>query len=143
MNTDALKLENQICFPLYACAKELVRQYKPFLDEIGLTYTQYITMMVLWEHRTMNVKKLGEFLYLDSGTMTPLLKKLEASGFVRRSRLLEDERNVIVELTVEGEKLREKAIEIPNKMAQCLPISEDEAKKLYEILYKLLGYMKE
>ena len=89
---DVLKLENQICFPLYACSKEIVRKYKPFLDEIDLTYTQYITMMVMWEHKEMSVKDLGEYLYLDSGTLTPVLKKLEQKGYVTRARDVQDER---------------------------------------------------
>ena len=89
---DAIKLENQICFPLYACAKEIVRRYKPFLDELDLTYTQYITMMVLWEEKEMNVKELGKRLYLDSGTLTPVLKRLEQKGLVIRKRNSKDER---------------------------------------------------
>ena len=92
---DAIKLENQICFPLYACAKEIVRRYKPFLDELNLTYTQYITMMVLWEEKEMNVKELGKRLYLDSGTLTPVLKRLEQKGLVIRKRNSKDERVLI------------------------------------------------
>ncbi|SFS01165.1 MarR family winged helix-turn-helix transcriptional regulator [Anaeromicropila populeti] len=138
MNTDALKLENQLCFPLYACAKEVVRKYKPFLDEIGITYTQYITMMVLWEHRSINVKTLGEYLYLDSGTLTPLLKKLEGMGLIKRRRLETDERNVIVDLTEQGEKLKLDAVGIPEKIGACISLEEEEAKTLYRILYKIL-----
>lgn len=137
-NIDKLKLENQLCFPLYASAKEVVRKYKPFLDEIGLTYTQYITMMVLWEHKSINVKSLGDYLYLDSGTLTPLLKKLESLGYVKRTRLPEDERNVIVELTERGEALKEEAKIIPEKIARCIPIEKSEAEVLYRILYKIL-----
>ena len=96
---EQLKLENQLCFPLYAAAKEVVRKYKPFLDELDLTYTQYIAMMVLWEHESMNVKELGSKLYLDSGTLTPLLKKLEAKGYISRCRCKEDERNLIIQIT--------------------------------------------
>ena len=103
---DALKLEKQLCFPLYAVSKEIVKKYKPFLDELDLTYTQYITMMVMWEHKEMNVKELGEHLYLDSGTLTPVLKKLEQKGWVKRNRAKEDERVLIVTLTTEGEKLK-------------------------------------
>ena len=109
---DALKLEKQLCFPLYAVSKEIVKKYKPYLDELDLTYTQYITMMVMWEHKEMNVKELGEHLYLDSGTLTPVLKKLEQKGWVKRNRAKEDERVLIVTLTAEGEKLRDKAVEI-------------------------------
>ena len=96
---DCLKLKNQICFPLYACSKEIIRRYKPFLDEVDLTYTQYITMMALWENESMNVRELGSCLFLDSGTLTPLLKKLENKGYIMRSRSKEDERNLIVTLT--------------------------------------------
>ena len=143
MEINPLKLENQLCFPLYACAKEVVRRYKPFLDEIELTYTQYIAMMVLWEKKTVNVKELGEHLYLDSGTLTPLLKKLESRKFITRERSAEDERNVIVTITKAGEGLREKAIEIPAKMSACMPISQQEALTLYNILYKLLSTYRE
>ena len=135
---DALKLENQICFPLYACSKEIVRKYKPFLDEIDLTYTQYITMMVLWEHKEMNVKDLGEFLYLDSGTLTPVLKKLEQKGYVARARSIEDERVLKVTITEAGEQLKEQAVEIPAKIGSCVCLSSEDALKLYEILHKIL-----
>ena len=135
---DALKLENQICFPLYACSKEIVRKYKPFLDEIDLTYTQYITMMVLWEHKEMNVKDLGEFLYLDSGTLTPVLKKLEQKGYVARARSIEDERVLKVTITEAGEQLKERAVEIPAKIGSCVGLSSEDALKLYEILHKIL-----
>lgn len=139
MNDDHLKLENQLCFPLYAGAREVVKKYKPFLDEIGLTYTQYIVMMVLWEKKSMNVKSLGEHLYLDSGTLTPLLKKMEAQGLVLRKRGDQDERNVIVTITEQGEQLKAKALEIPLKMKECIPISSEEAQLLYQLLYKVLG----
>lgn len=107
---NCLKLSNQLCFPLYACAKEIVRRYKPYLDELDLTYTQYIAMMVLWEKKEMNVKELGECIYLDSGTLTPLLKKLEAKGYVERHRSKEDERNLIIRITETGEALRTRAL---------------------------------
>ena len=138
---NALKLENQLCFPLYACAKEVVRRYKPFLDELDLTYTQYITMMVLWEKKQINVKELGECLYLDSGTLTPLLKKLEAKGYVVRERSKEDERNLLVTITPEGERLKERAVTVPGKMIQCVSLNNDEAVTLYKLLYKLLNNM--
>lgn len=138
MNYDRLKLENQLCFPLYACSKEVIRKYKPHLDEIGLTYTQFITMLVLWERKNINVKQLGECLYLDSGTLTPLLKKLEAQGFVKRRRMVEDERNLIVELTKEGEELKDKAVDIPSKVGQCIALTPEESAILYKILYKVL-----
>ncbi|MCR5686204.1 MAG: MarR family transcriptional regulator [Lachnospiraceae bacterium] len=140
---DALKLDNQLCFPLYACAKEIVRRYKPYLDELDLTYTQYIAMMVLWEHKRMNVKKLGRKLYLDSGTLTPVLKKLEAKGYITRGRSEDDERNLIINITENGEKLKEKAVCIPEKMSSCVKLSREEAGLLYTILHKLLGNMEE
>ena len=111
---DPLKLENQICFPLYVCAKEVIRRYKPVLDELDLTYTQYIAMMVLWEDRSLNVKELGERLYLDSGTLTPVLKSLERKGLVKRARSEEDERIVNITLTGEGMALRKQALEVPD-----------------------------
>ncbi len=138
MNYERLKLENQLCFPLYACAKEVVRKYKPYLDEIGLTYTQFITMLVLWERKSINVKQLGEYLYLDSGTLTPLLKKLEAQGLVKRKRMVEDERNLLVELTIQGEELKDKAVDIPNKVGKCIGLTTKEATLLYNLLYKVL-----
>lgn len=134
-----LKLENQLCFPLYAAAKEIVRKYKPFLDEIDLTYTQYITLLVLWEKKEMNVKALGECIYLDSGTMTPLLKKLESKGYIERKRMPNDERNVLISITAQGEELRDKAVDIPNKIGSCVKLEPSEAMELYRLLYKVLG----
>ena len=134
---DALKLEKQLCFPLYAVSKEIVKKYKPYLDELDLTYTQYITMMVMWEHKEMNVKELGEHLYLDSGTLTPVLKKLEQKGWVKRNRAKEDERVLIVTLTAEGERLRDKAVEFPQKVGGCGCLDQEEAASLYKILYKI------
>ncbi|TYQ14943.1 UNVERIFIED_CONTAM: DNA-binding MarR family transcriptional regulator [Acetivibrio alkalicellulosi] len=138
MNYDQLKLENQLCFPLYACAKEVVKKYKPLLDEIGLTYTQYITMMVLWGKKKVNVKSLGENLYLDSGTLTPVLKKLESKGLILRERGLNDERNLIVTITKKGEDLKDMASLIPFKIKQCIDIENDEAIQLYRLLNKIL-----
>ena len=135
--SDDLKLEKQLCFPLYACAKGVVGKYKPFLDEIGLTYTQYIAMMVLWEKKRVNVTTLGESLMLDSGTLTPLLKKLEEKNLVTRKRSSDDERNLVVALTPEGLQLRKKAEKIPGKISKCIDLSPDDAKQLYEILHRL------
>lgn len=140
---EALKLDNQLCFPLYACAKEIVRRYKPFLDDIDLTYTQYIAMMVLWEEKEINVKDLGGRLYLDSGTLTPVLKRLEQKGLISRQRDDKDERVLIASITQEGEALKEKAVEIPYKMAGCVKLDVQEAKELYEILHKLLRVFEE
>ena len=135
---DCLKLENQLCFPLYVCSKEIVRKYKPFLDELDITYTQYITLMALWDKGALSVKELGNQLYLDSGTLTPLLKTLEANGFVTRARDKDDERNLIVSLTDEGMKLRERAVAIPAKMGACLNIKPEDAAELYRILHTLM-----
>ncbi len=135
---EVLKLENQLCFPLYACSKEIVRKYKPFLDEVDLTYTQYIAMMVMWEKKELNVKALGKSLFLDSGTLTPLLKKLESKGLITRSRDKADERNLIVAITEDGEALKEKAIAIPEKVGNCIELEEKEMRELYRILHKML-----
>ncbi|MBO6164066.1 MAG: MarR family transcriptional regulator [Lachnospiraceae bacterium] len=136
---DGLKLENQICFPLYACSKEIIRRYKPLLDKLDLTYTQYITMMVLWEKQQSSVKALGEMLYLDSGTLTPVLKKLEAKGYIERHRCREDERSLVVTITEEGYKLRERALVVPEKMSSCVNLTPEDAQHLYQLLYKALG----
>lgn len=137
---EQLKLENQLCFPLYAAAKEVVRKYKPYLDELDLTYTQYIAMLVLWEKESLNVKELGSMLYLDSGTLTPLLKKLEAKGYVTRRRCKEDERNLIICITEKGEALKEKAAKVPNEMAcKYVNLTKEEIEMVYHTLYKLLS----
>ncbi len=138
---DSLKLENQLCFPLYACAKEVVRRYKPFLDVIDLTYTQYIAMMVMWDKKEVNVKELGESLFLDSGTLTPVLKKLESKGYITRRRSKDDERNLVVSLTKDGEQLKELAIKVPAQMRECMNIDEGSTKQLYELLYNMLESM--
>ncbi|MBR3133443.1 MAG: MarR family transcriptional regulator [Clostridia bacterium] len=136
---DGLKLENQLCFPLYACSKEIIRRYKPLLNELDLTYTQYITMMVLWDKKEINVKTLGEKIFLDSGTLTPVLKKLESKGYIERNRASDDERNLIITITKKGENLRNKAKNIPQKVGKCVNLSEKEAMELYKLLYKVLG----
>lgn len=140
---DNLKIENQICFPLYACAKEVTRRYKPLLDKLDLTYTQYIVMMVMWEYKKMNVKELGEKLYLDSGTLTPLLLKLEAKGYISRTKDEKDARNLILEVTKKGLDLRKKATQVPQEMSKCVKLSLEEAQVLYKTLYKILDYFKE
>ena len=136
---DSLKLENQICFPLYACSKEVVKAYKPYLDKLDLTYTQYITMMVLWEHKKLRVKEVGTYLYLDSATLTPVLKKLEQKGYVERRRSTKDERDLIVTITESGETLKEKAVMVPAQLAACIEMEPEKAKVLYELLYELIG----
>jgi len=138
-NYDHLKLERQLCFPLYACSREIIKQYKPFLDPLGLTYTQYITMLVLWERKHVNVKTLGDILYLDSGTLTPLLKKLEAKGLVSRRRSSEDERNLIISITDAGEALKEQAASIPTELTKTVNLTKEECLALYNMLYKYLN----
>lgn len=136
---DSLKLENQICFPLYVCAKEVIKAYKPYLDELGLTYTQYITMMVMWEKKELKVKDVGRYLYLDSSTLTPLLKKLEEKGYVARQRSAEDERDLIVTLTDSGDALKEKAAAVPEQLGACIGMDSQKSRILYDILYELIG----
>ena len=134
----ALKLENQICFPLYVCAKEIIKAYKPYLDELDLTYTQYITMMVMWEHKELRVKEVGEKLFLDSSTLTPLLKRLEEKGFLARRRSEKDERDVFVTITEAGEALKEKAVTVPERLAACVELEPQKAAALYRTLYEII-----
>lgn len=135
---DPLKLENQLCFPLYVCSKEIIKKYKPLLDKLDLTYTQYIVMMVMWSEESINVKKLGEKLFLDSGTLTPLLKKLEKKGYIERKRLTSDERNLDITITKNGMELRKKAITIPEKIGCCIALQPTEMIELHKLLNKLL-----
>ena len=135
---DTLKLENQLCFPMYACSREVVKKYGPYLEEIDLTYTQYVAMMVMWEHKSVTSKEMGRLLHLDSGTLTPLLKKMEAKGLLSRCRMPEDERNLLVTITPEGEALQEKAATIPGCIAHEIKLTDEEAKELYRLLYKVL-----
>ena len=134
---EALKLSNQLCFPLYATSKELVRRYKPFLDELDLTYTQYITMMVLWERDQVSVKELGEAVRLDSGTLTPLLKKLEAHGLITRERSQQDERQLVVELTDAGRELKRRAGVVPLLIGPCVGLDAQEVVTLRALLDKV------
>ena len=140
-NHDALKLNNQVCFPLYACSKELVRQYGPFLKELGLTYTQYIVMMVLWERETVSSRELAECLHLDYGTLTPVLKRLDQAGFLTRKRAEEDERLLTISLTDAGRALRENAVTIPPAIAECMGLTTEEFQALYALTYKALRNM--
>ncbi|OON88351.1 MarR family transcriptional regulator [Oribacterium sp. C9] len=142
-NYESLKIENQLCFPLYACAKEVVRRYKPFLDKLDLTYTQYIVMMVMWEKKRVNVKELGERLYLDSGTLTPLLKRLEAKELIKRERSHEDERALDVSITNKGEDLKDLALQVPREMGSCIKLTKEEASTLYNLLYRTLNCVEE
>lgn len=138
---EIMKLKNHLCFPLYACSREAIKLYKPLLDELGLTYTQYITMLVLWEKKQVTVKELGTALYLDSGTLTPLLKKLEEKGLVNRRRSALDERNLLVSLTPAGIAMQERATHIPTEMEKCVKLTHEERITLYLLLYKMLTYL--
>ncbi len=140
---DSLLLKNQLCFPLYACSKEIVRHYKPFLDELDLTYTQYITMMVLWEHGQISSRELGKMLMLDSGTLTPLLKKLEQKEFIIRCRDERDERNLKLTVTDKGYALREQALSVPQRMASCVHLTQEEAVQLIGLLHKITAGLEE
>ena len=135
---EIMKLENQLCFPLYAAARQVTALYTPYLKELGLTYTQYIVFLVLWENDGIPVGELGRRLYLDNGTLTPLLKKLESAGYLTRSRDTADERVVTVALTDEGRALQSKAAHIPEAIGSCINLSERDAVELYRILYQLL-----
>ena len=135
---DSLKLKNQLYFPIYLCSKEIIRKYTPLLNELNLTYTQYIVMMYFWEVEESNLKDLGKTLMLDSSTLTPLLKKLELKGYIERKRSFTDERNLVIKLTKEGINLRNKAIDIPSKMGKCINLSDSDIKTLYSLIYKVL-----
>ena len=131
---EILKLSNQICFPLYASGKEIVRRYKPYLDKLNLTYTQYIVLMVLWENDHISVKSIGERLYLDSGTLTPLLNKLLNKGLITKTVQPQDERELIISLTDKGLQLKERAKEVPPQIASKVQLSQEEATTLYKLL---------
>ena len=138
---DSLKLSNQVCFPLYACSKELVSQYTPYLKKLGLTYTQYIVMMVMWEDVSVSSRDLASKVHLDYGTLTPVLKKLESIGYITRKRDPEDERLLILELTDKGEAIKDEALKIPPCIASCVGLNEEEFKMLYILTYKALNNM--
>lgn len=135
---ELLKLENQLCFPLYAASKEVIRRYKPFLDELDITYTQYIVLLALWEKDDILVKELGEQLYLDSGTLTPLLNKLEKKHYIKKTKGKIDQREIFISLTQEGRNLKGKAYEIPLKLGKCVKIDEEDTLKLKRILSQIL-----
>lgn len=139
MSYDCLLLKNQLCFPLYAASREILRKYTPLLKELDLTYTQYIVMMVLWEEKTLTVGELGKKLLLDTGTLSPLLKSMEKKKLLCRSRDSVDERVVMVTITETGKALQDKAATVPPKIGSCLGITMEEAQTLYSILYKILG----
>ncbi len=135
---NALKLENQLCFPLYAAARKVVNLYSPYLKPLGLTYTQYIVFMVLWEYKSITVGELGKILFLDNGTLTPLLKKMEKENYIIRTRSKEDERVVLIILTEIGLAMKEKCREIPSKVGSCVNIGKEKAKLLYTTLYEII-----
>ena len=135
---ESLKLKNQMCFPLYAVSNKIIRNYKPFLEKLDLTYTQYITMMVLWEKKQVNEKTLGDCLFLKSNTLTPLLNKLEDKGYIKKEKSVEDGRHLVISITKKGEDLKEKAVDIPIQMAKGMKLSPEKAEMLYNILYELL-----
>ena len=135
---EALKLDSQLCFPLYAASRKIVRAYAPLLKPLGITYTQYITFLVLWENDGLPVGEICSRLHLDNGTLTPLLKKMEKQGFIKRRRDKDDERKVVIFLTEKGRDLKDKAKDVPLQMGECLPLSLDDARTLYTLLYKIL-----
>ena len=137
MALEDMLLDNQLCFPLYAAAKEVVRRYTPFLAPFGLTYTQYIAMMVLWEKKTVSVNELGKQLMLDSGTLTPLLRKLEDKKYLLREKSAKDGRRLIVSLTPEGASLKDKMVVVPQKMGTCVHLSPEETTELKRLLKKV------
>ena len=139
---EAMKLANQLCFPLYAAARHVTGLYTPVLKPLGLTYTQYIVFLVLWEKDGQPVGEIGEKLLLDNGTLSPLLKKMEQAGYVRRERSREDERVVVITLTEAGRALREKAKDVPAKVAGCIDLPPEKAQALYGLLYELLENQK-
>ena len=140
---ELLKLDNQLCFSLYVCSKEVIKKYKPLLDPYGLTYTGYITLMALWEKDNINVKELGSRLYLDSGTLTPLLKKLEAQGYIEKTRATNDERNIIINLTQKGRDLKKEAVCIPKELLSELSFGNVKAYLLMQTLHQLMDSLAE
>ncbi len=136
---DNLKLENQVCFPLYACSKGIIHRYREFLSPLDLTYTQYLVMLVLWEKGRQNVKHLGKELYLDSGTLTPVLKKLESKGYLQRERNPKDERELFVSLTRQGEQMKDRAIGVPEALGRCISLNQEERQELARLLKKALS----
>ena len=135
---EAMKLSNQLCFPLYAASRNVIGQYTPYLNELGLTYTQYLVFLVLWEKDGITVSEICEKLKLDSGTVSPLLKKLQLAGYIRKVRSAEDDRVVVISLTEEGKTLQKRAKDIPLKVSSCLELPPEKAKMLYDLLYELL-----
>ena len=140
---EAMKLDNQLCFPLYAAARNVTGMYTPWLKPLGLTYTQYIVFLVLWEKDGVSVTEIGEKLMLDNGTLSPLLKKMEQAGYVERRRSRGDDRVVEITLTEAGRALQEKAKDIPGNVAGCIELPPEKARTLYELLHELLENQKD
>lgn len=138
INEETLKIDNQLCFRLYVASKEIIRKYTPFLEKLNLTYTQYITLLVLWEKDHVSVKELGEKLFLDSGTLTPLLNKLKNKGLIEKTRQQKDGRELIITLTNEGVKLKEKALSVPENIIKCVNLEKDELVAFFGLLNKVL-----
>lgn len=136
---DLLKLESQVCFPIYALSREITNLYRPLLDELDITYPQYLVLLILWEHKEQTVNQIGRKLQLDNGTLTPLLKRLEQKGVLVRTRSKADERVVIVSLTTAGEEIKEKAKCIPERLIESLNISSEELAQLKSSIDKILN----
>ena len=136
---EALLLENQLCFPLYAASREVIKRHRSYLDALGLTYTQYIVLLVVWAEGTISVRDLGRRLHLDSGTLTPVLKTMEKAGYITRRRCQEDERVLLITVTDAGMALREQAAHIPAALHDTLTLDETERADLYRLLYKVLA----
>ena len=136
---EMMKLKNQLCFPLYAAAREIVGRYTPYLKPLGLTYTQYLVFLVLWEKDGITVGEICEKLILDNGTLSPLLKKMEKDGFLKKARSKEDDRVVIVSLTEKGREMQQKAKDVPKRVAGCINFPQEKSQTLYTLLYELLG----
>lgn len=136
---EAMKLQNQLCFPLYAAARGVTNLYTPYLKPLGLTYTQYLVLLVLWEEDGLTVGEICQKLMLDNGTLSPLLKKMEQAGYVTRQRSRQDERVVVVALTDGGRALQAQAKDIPRRVGSCIRLSPDKAQTLYGLLYELLN----
>ena len=136
---EAMKLENQLCFPLYAASRNVINLYTPWLKPLGLTYTQYLVFLVLWEKDGITVGEICSRLMLDSGTLSPLLKKMQQAGYVEKKRSEEDDRIVKITLTEEGKALQKRAAEVPKNVAGCISLPSEKAQQLYTLLYELLG----
>ncbi|WP_321286741.1 MarR family transcriptional regulator [uncultured Sunxiuqinia sp.] len=139
---EILNLKSQVCFPIYTLSREIIHQYRPFLDELDITYSQYLVLMVLWEQEPQTVNQIGKKLYLDSGTLTPLLKRLELKKMITRTRKQSDERVVEIGLTENGLHLKSKALSIPEKVIEAMGVTSEELLELKEIVIKILNKTK-